>query len=72
MTYSLSVLPVGTKVRIAGEFEGFISAVLIGLGGLVQYRCVWWSSRSRSEEWLEALEVEPVEPDNQLRIGFAC
>ena len=70
----IEVFESGTPVWIGGDSQSNgISAIVVEVainGGRVSYRCVWWSEKSRHNEWLEAIEVHAVDDSRRQQIGF--
>ena len=62
-----STVMIGTNEKI----EATVSSIAIGANNRVLYECVWWSGRTRNEQWLEECEVKIRPSDYQhLQVGF--
>ncbi|HEY6231355.1 MAG TPA: hypothetical protein VIW64_08825 [Pyrinomonadaceae bacterium] len=65
---TIEVLPIGTKVKIAGDIQATVRAVTIYSEHWIKYLCVWWDERERKEEWLMSDEVDAAAT---ARVGIA-
>lgn len=65
----LLVFPVGSKVVLAGDLEGMVTAIEIQDCNHLMYRVAWWNGRARIEEWVHDLEVDGCSED-PVEIGF--
>lgn len=72
----VQVFAPGSKVEIhpgKAPIKGTVLEAAIATGGGVRYRVAWWNGRSRSEDWLEACEVQAavagIDPE-MVRLGF--
>ncbi len=69
MPDSFDVLPVGSAVRVGGEIDAVVNAIMIRGKDVVQYECVWWDGNTHHSKWLHDREVQPTSEET-LPIGF--
>lgn len=67
---SLETFKIGSKVKLAEDVYGVISAVCIRGNNYITYECSWWNGRSHDSKWFNETEIE-VTLSEKTRIGFA-
>lgn len=67
---SLELHKIGSKVKLADDVYGVISAICIRANSYVTYECSWWNGRSADNKWFHESEIEVTE-NEKTRIGFA-
>ena len=71
---TLTLIKNGSKVSIKGSdepIEGVILATsILGPDNSVEYEIVRWEGRERVVEWLEAFEVEAINPSSIVKTKF--
>ena len=67
---SLDLYGVGSKVKLADDVYGIITAICLRGDNYVTYECSWWNGRSHDSKWFHSDEIE-VTLSEKTRIGFA-
>lgn len=68
----IDVLPIGTKVLLAGEgrMPAEITAICIRHSEYMTYECVWWNGQKREVEWITPNEIGDYKTLRKTRIGM--
>ena len=67
---TLELYKIGSKVKLADDVYGIITAISIRGDNYVTYECAWWNGRSHDSRWFHTSEIE-VTLSEKTRIGFA-
>lgn len=67
---SLELYKIGSKVKLADDVYGVITAICLRGDNYVTYECAWWNGRSHDNKWFHSSEIE-VALSEKTRIGFA-
>lgn len=67
---SIEFFKIGSKVKLAEDVYGTISAICIRGNNHITYECAWWNGRSHDSKWFYVDEIE-VAVAEKIRIGFA-
>ncbi len=59
----------GSKVKL-GETPAEVDSVMISENDRVEYRIVWWAKSTRYCEWVSAFEVDGIDGEDTLEVGF--
>jgi uncharacterized protein YodC (DUF2158 family) len=66
---NISIIPVGTKVKLHEDIFGTINRVIIAYDNSVFYEICWWNGRTRITEVFHSTEIEKTE-EVRVKIGF--
>lgn len=68
----MEVIATGRMVKLSDKVQGQVTAVCIrGIRGRnITYEVSWWNEKSHCSDWFAASEVEPIEPESRMQIGF--
>lgn len=73
MSQTIEVIAPGSTVLVGGDIEAVVLALSLGRDGL-QYKVAWWDGRTRTEQWVDQLEVCSRESaagrNGTIRIGY--
>jgi hypothetical protein len=67
---TLEIYKIGSKVKLADDIHGSITAICIRGNNYITYECSWWNGRSHDNKWFYADEIE-VTTGEKTKIGFA-
>ena len=67
---SLELYKIGSKVKLAEDVYGTITATCVRGDNYITYECSWWNGRSHDSKWFHSNEIE-VTLSEKTRIGFA-
>lgn len=67
---SLELYKIGSKVKLAEDVYGVITAICLRGDNYTTYECSWWNGRSHDSKWFHSNEIE-VTLSEKTRIGFA-
>lgn len=71
MSNNIEIYPPTTKVNIGGNdtIEATIQSVWIDNLN-IKYKCSWWSGKDRKEDWFYESELDPIDQNKMVKIGF--
>lgn len=67
---SVEIYKIGSKVKLADDVDGTITAISIRGNNYITYECSWWNGRSHDSKWFYTDEIEATS-NEKTRIGFA-
>jgi len=67
---SSEIFAPGTAVLLNGDIEGIVCQACVSFRG-VQYQVAWWDKTTRTQQWVEDIEVSEKPGSSEKRsIGF--
>ena len=65
----MKVLKIGTKIKVGEDIPATIIGIAIYTYS-IEYKIVFWDSRTRKTEWIEESEITNMAVEDKQNIGF--